>query len=65
MEMPVKAAKKRLEGGTGPSTQQRRPGADPGVFRARGPVACMQDGNPDEAFGPRLPEDQNGDSDAV
>ena len=49
----------------GPSMHQRRPGADPGVFRAKGPVACMMDGNPDEAFGPRLPEDQEDDSHAV
>lgn len=63
MEMPVKAAKKRLEGGS--TVTQRRPGADPGVFRAKGPVACMEDGDPDEAFGPRLPEDQEGGSHAV
>lgn len=50
---------------TAPSTQQRRPGADPGVFRAKGPVAPFIEGNPDEAFGPRLPEDHKDDSHAL
>ena len=63
MEMPVKAAKKRLEGGS--TATQRRPGADPGVFRAKGPVAPFIEGNPDEAFGPRLPDDHEDGSHAL
>jgi hypothetical protein len=44
---------------------ERRPGADPGVFRAKGPVAPFIEGNPDEAFGPRLPDDHEDGSHAL